>query len=122
MSSLIATLFCFALAIQSAGPGRVVKLVLPRDLSENEAVVLEVKLGVIANGAQIEIETKTGRTLGAISPHGIRAGNEAGTYVVPIPPEVISDNRVTIRLIHSFQDRKRAPTNKEVKSVRLKIT
>lgn len=121
MFTLVETLFYFALAIQ-AGPGRVVELVLPRDLGANEAVVLEVKLGAIASGAQIEIETKTGRTLGVISPHGIRAGNEAGTYVVPVPPEVIANNRLSVRLIHSFQNRKRAPTNKEVKHIRLKIT
>ena len=121
MFILVETLFYFALAIQ-AGPGRVVELVLPRGLGANEGVVLEVKLGAIASGAEIEIETKTGRTLGVISPHGIRAGNEAGTYVVPVPPEVIANNRLSVRLIHSFQSRRRAPTNKEVKDIRLKIT
>ena len=124
MFVLVETLFYFALALQgtNAGPGRVVNLVLPRDLGPDDAIVLEVKLGVIASGAEIEIETLTGKTLGVISPHGIRAGNEAGTYTVPIPPEAISDKRLSVRIIHSFQSRKRAPSNKEVKSVQLRIT
>lgn len=124
MFILVETLFYFALAFQgtSAGPGRVVDLVLPRDLGPDDAVVLELKLGVIASGAEIEVQTKSGRTLGAISPHGVRAGSEAGTYSIPVPPEVIDNKRISIRVIHSFQDRKRAPTNKELKSVRVNIT
>lgn len=125
MNTLVATFFSLALLVQttSAGPGRVVNLVLPRDLSANEAVWIELKLGVIARGAEIEIETTEGKALGVISPHGIRAGDEAGTYTVPVPPEAISNKRLSVRLTLKQTDRsKRAPTTKEVKNVRLKIT
>jgi hypothetical protein len=124
MNTLVATFFTLALLVQtSAGPGRVVNLVLPRDLNENDTVWLELKVGVVPRGVEIEIETTAGKSLGVISPHGVRSGYEAGTYTVPVPVEAISDKRLSVRLILKQLDRsKRAPTDKEVKDVRLKIT
>jgi hypothetical protein len=125
MNTLVATFFSLALLFQtsSAGPGRVVNLVLPRDLTANETVWLELKLGVLPRGVEVEVETADGKLLGVISPHGIRSGHEAGTYTLPVPLEAISDKRVSVRLILKQLDRsKRAPTIKEVKDVRLKIT
>jgi hypothetical protein len=67
--------------------------------------------------------TIAGKLLGVISPYGIRAGEEAGTYTVPIPPELISDKRLSLRLILDQHRRgKRAPTDKELRGVRLTIT
>jgi hypothetical protein len=123
MQTLFATLISFALLMQTAGaPGRVVNLVLPRSLNADEGVVVELRLGVLTRGAQIEVETASGKMLGVISPYGIRAGNEAGTYTVPLPSEQISNGRVSLRITLSFNRSKRAPTMKEVRTVRLKIT
>jgi len=123
MHTLLAALISFALLVQTAGaPGRVVNLVLPRSLAENESVVVELKLGVLARGAEIQVETTSGRMLGVISPYGIRSGNEAGTYTVPVPPEAISNQRVSLRITLSHNHSKRTPTTKEVRSVRLQIT
>jgi hypothetical protein len=123
MHTLIATLFSLAVLMQtSSAAGRVINLVLPRDLEAADSVWLEVKLGAIPRGAEIEIETTSGKMLGVISPHGIRSGDEAGTYSVPVPPEAISGKRLSLRLTLSYVGRKRAPTLKQVKSVRLKIT
>ena len=123
MHTLFATLISFALLVQTAGaPGRVVNLVLPRSLNENEGVAVELKLGVLARGAEIQVETTSGRMLGVISPYGIRPGNEAGTYAVPVPLEAISNQRVSLRITLSNNHNKRAPSNKEVRSVRLQIT
>lgn len=121
MHTLVLT---FALLLQSAGSaaGRVVELVLPRDLNANDAVWLEVKVGVIEKGAEIEVETTGGKFLGVISPHGIRPGNEAGTYILPVPSEAISNKRLSVRLTVTYARAKRTPTSKEVKDVRLKIT
>jgi hypothetical protein len=91
-------------------------------LNVDDAVWLEVKLGVIERGAEIEIETTAGKLLGVISPHGIRAGHEAGTYVLPVPPEAISNKRLSVRLTITQARSKRTPTPKEIKDVRLKIT
>ena len=124
MNTLVVTLISFALLVQTmdAAPGRVVNLVLPRTLSANEVVWIELKLGAIGRGAEIELETKSGKTLGVVSPHGIRSGDEAGTYTIPVPPDAISNKRLSLRLILTQGRAKRAPTTKEVKSVRLKIT
>ena len=123
MHTLFATLISFALLVQTAGaPGRVVNLVLPRSLNENEGVAVELKLGVLARGAEIQVETTSGRMLGVISPYGIRPGNEAGTYAVPVPLEAISNQRLSLRITLSHNHNKRAPSNKEVRSVRLQIT
>ena len=124
MHTLFATLISFALLVQTASaPGRVVNLVLPRSLSADEVVWVELKLGVLERGAEIEVETTAGKTLGVISPYGVRSGNEAGTYTVPLPPEAISNRRASLRIILNQTNRtKRAPTAKELRSVRLKIT
>jgi hypothetical protein len=123
MQMLFATLMTLALLVQTAGaPGRVVDLVLPRSLNEDEAVAVELTLGVLERGNEIRVETASGKLLGVISPYGIRSGQEAGTYTVPVPADAISDNRVSLRIILDRHRRgKRAPTAQEVRSVKLKI-
>jgi hypothetical protein len=124
MQTLFATVFAFALFVQTAGaPGRVVNLVLPRNLSAGEGLAVELKLGVIERGDQIEVETMSGKLLGVVSPYGIRAGEEAGTYTVPVPAELISNRRVSLRIILDHHGRsKRAPTDQELRGTRLQIT
>ena len=123
MQKLFETLISFALLVQTSGaPGRVVNLALPRDLKADEGVSVELTLGVLARGAEIVVETVSGKHVGVVSPYGIRAGEEAGTYTLPLPPEAISDNRVSLRLILQYSGEKRTPTDKEIKDVQLKIT
>jgi hypothetical protein len=124
MNTLAATILYFAL-LQAAptAPGRILALTLPHPLTENEVVWIEVKVGVIERGAEIEITTLKGQTLGVISPFGIRSGDPAGTYTVPVPPEAISDGRVKVRLtLNRYGHANRPPTTRQVKAVRLKIT
>ena len=102
--------------------GRVVTLAMPHALRAGEAVWIELKVGSIARGAEIEISTTAGQFLGVVSPFGIRSGEDAGTYTVPVPPNAISDNRLCLRLtLKTENNEKRAPTTKEVREVRLKI-
>jgi hypothetical protein len=124
MQTVLATLFSLALLVQTASaPGRVVNLVLPRSLNEDEGVAVELKLGVLERGSEIVVETTSGKLLGVISPYGIRAGNEAGTYTVPVPKEEISNNRVSLRItLDQHRRGKRAPTTQELRSVKLTIT
>ena len=124
MQTLFATLIALSLLVQTAGaPGRVVNLVLPRSLNTDEGIVLELKLGVLERGDQIRVEAMSGKLLGAISPYGIRAGEAAGTYTVPVPTELVANKRVSLRIILDQHSRgKRAPTNKELRAVRLQIT
>lgn len=123
MQAPLAALALFALLAQTAYtvPGRVVTLALPHALHEGETAWLEVRVGVIERGAEIEIATKAGQSLGVISPFGIRSGRQAGTYTVPLPADAISDDRIALRMLLSHDGRQRAPTAKEVKSIRVKI-
>jgi hypothetical protein len=100
---------------------RTVTLVLPHTLRGDETASLLVTVGVISHGDEIKITTTSGRRLGVISPYGIPTGNEAGTYVLPLPAEAISGRRVSLRLSVISNGRQRAPTNKEVKNVRVEI-
>ncbi len=124
MQMLFAALFAFALLVQTAGaPGRVINLVLPRSLNEDEGLVLELKLGVLERGDEIQVQTTSGKMLGVISPYGIRSGNEAGTYTVPVPAKAISNNRVSLRITLNQHSRgKRAPNDQELRSIKLRIT
>ena len=124
MQTFLATLFSLALLVQAANaPGRVVNLVLPRSLNEGEGIAVELKLGVLERGDEIQVETMSGKLLGVISPYGIRSGNEAGTYTVPVPTEEISNNRVSLRLTLNKHSRgKRAPNMQELRSLKLTIT
>lgn len=101
--------------------GRDVTLTLAHPLRAGEALSLELRVGAIPRGSEIEITTPSGRTLGTISPYGTRSGREGGTYTVPLPADVVSNNNVSLRLsITGYGRAQRAPTSDEVKSVRLK--
>ncbi len=100
---------------------REMTLVLPHALRKGETAWLLVKVGAIGRD-QIQIMTQDGRPLGTISPLGIRSGKSAGTYTVPVPEEALSDGRLALRLSMMQSGRApRAPTAKEVKSLRLLI-
>jgi hypothetical protein len=124
MRTLSAAFLCVALLAQlaDAADGRGVTVKLPRALRPGEVAFAAVELGLLARGQEIEVTTAAGRQLGVISPHGVRAGQEAGIYTLPIPPDAILNGKVTLRLSLHFGDTRRAPTTKEVRQVRLKIT
>ena len=119
MRALAALTLLFAVAQPPAG--RTVTLALPHALREGESAVLLVTAGRLPRGARIEIATTSGRFLGEISPFGIRAGHEAGTYTVPIPADAMTGKRLCLLLSLDFEGKQRAPTAKEVKKVRVKI-
>jgi len=124
MRRLAAAFVCLSFLAQQAygAEWREVELILPRALETGETVLVEVQLGTLPRGMEIEVSTASGRELGMISPYGIRTGNAAGTYTLPIPPDVFTKGRATIRLSINQPDRtRRAPTEDEVKSVRVKI-
>jgi hypothetical protein len=87
-----------------------------------ETVAIEIELGIVGPGREIEVASKDGRLLGVISPYGIRAGQSAGTYTVPVPADVLDGNRIDIRLRVTRSSRvAQAPDANEVRSVRAVI-
>ena len=124
MRRFAAAFVCFSFLVDQThgAEWREVELILPRALQTGEAVLVEVQLGTLPHGLEIEVATALGRELGVISPHGIRPGSEAGTYTLPIPPDVFINGHAVIRLsISQLDHTRRAPTADEVKNVRVKI-
>jgi hypothetical protein len=100
-----------------------ITLVLPHPLRAGEAAWIEVQVGAISRGRVINVTTTSGQQLGTISPFGVRMGQDAGTYTLPVPPDAIRDGRVSARLTISQSGAPpRAPTAQEVRSVKLTVT
>jgi hypothetical protein len=93
---------------------------LPRPIGAGETAFIEVQVGPIGR-AQIEVTTDTGRPLGTLSPFGARAGQDAGTFTLPVPPSALRDGRIAVRLTVRQGDSRRPPTVQEVRGVRLSI-
>jgi hypothetical protein len=97
-------------------------LELPRPLAANETAFIEVQVGPVGRGRTIEVTTASGQPLGAVSPFGIRTGQDAGTYPLPVPQDAIRDGRLSIRLtISQPGGSPRAPTTDEVRGVKLGV-
>ncbi len=116
----------FALAMLFALCGRAAAqdktLMLTQPLHAGDTAYIEVTLGMIGPGQEVEITTPGGRTLGVISPHGIRAGHAAGTYILPLPVDAICHGRVAVMLKITRSDAApRMPTADEVRGVRVVV-
>lgn len=99
---------------------REIVLNLPRPLGAGETAFIEIEVGAVGRG-RIALTTDTGRELGVISPFGVRAGQDAGTYTLPVPATAIRDGRVAVRLTIRQGDTTRPPTAQEVRGIKLTI-
>ncbi len=104
-----------------AAGGRTVALELPHSLRAGETVFVEITTGVLKRGAEILVQTEKGELLGKISPYAVPAGRESGTYSIPVPREAVSNHRLSIKLFLSEGSSKRAPTEKEVKEIHVRV-
>ena len=115
-----------ALAMLFAQCGRAaaqdMTLTLPQPFDAGDSAYIEVQVGVIGPGHEIEVRTADGRMLGVISPHGIRAGRAAGVYTLPLPADAICNDRVGITLMITRSDAAaRVPDVDEVRGVRVVV-
>jgi hypothetical protein len=123
MRPATAALALFALLAQGANAALAqdMTLVLPHPLGAGETAWIELQLGPIGR-QQIDVTTASGQQLGVFSSYGPRAGQDAGTYALPVPADAISDGRVAIRItITQTNGPPRAPTEQEVRSVKLSV-
>ena len=105
--------------------GRNVSLRLPKSTVRDDRIWLELKVGVLTRGTEIEIRTADGRLLGVISPYGAKFRDAAAvsTYAVPVPRDVVDKGQLAFRLIVTGPHRsQRTPTKRDIRSVRLKVT
>jgi len=110
-----------ALVAQNPTAAQELTLALPHPLGAGETAFIEVQLGTLAKGRVVTVTTAAGQPLGTISPFGVRPGQNAGTYTLPVPAAAIRDGRLAIRLTISQPGGPRAPTAQEVRGVKLGI-
>jgi hypothetical protein len=120
--ALVAHLALNGNAALAQDAARTMTLDLPRALAAGETAFVEVQVGPIGRGRTIEVTTAAGQPLGVVSPFGVRTGQDAGTYPLPVPTDAIRDGRLSIRLaISQPGGSSRAPTADEVRSVKLGV-
>jgi hypothetical protein len=112
MLALLALLAQNANAAPAQQPSQDIVLALPRPLGAGETAFIEVQVGPIGR-REIDVTTASGQELGVISPFGVRAGQDAGTYTLPVPNDAIRDGRVAIRLTISQQGAARPPPHRK---------
>jgi hypothetical protein len=119
--SALAAFATLALAAQPADAAtRTITLHLQHALTPHQALVAIVRLGAVPRGTTILVQTADGRLLGAISPYAIVPGQEAGTYMVPVPADAVKDGEVTLRVgVETSATLTRTPRADEVRSVSL---
>lgn len=118
---LLALLMPGVSAAQTPGADGEIVLNLPWPIAGGETAFIEVAVGALGRSQRVDIATTAGRSLGVISPFGVRVGQDAGTYTVPVPSDAIRDGRLALRMMIRQGDTARAPTASEVRSVKLSI-
>ncbi|MDE1148156.1 MAG: hypothetical protein PW843_16270 [Azospirillaceae bacterium] len=107
----------------ASGGAREITLTLPHPPTAGERVWLLVRLGPVQHGQVIQVSTPAGRRLGVVSPFGVRAGQDAGTYPLPLPGDAVEGQHLTLRLaITQGNGPPRAPTLAEVPEVSLTVS
>jgi hypothetical protein len=99
-----------------------VVLTLPHKPRAGEQVVLAVTVGSIGH-RRVEVTTASGQRVGTISAFGPQAAQSGGTYMLPVRPDAIQDDRLEVRVtISGNGGHVRSPTAEEVKEIRLTMT
>ncbi|WP_448956383.1 hypothetical protein [Labrys neptuniae] len=106
----------------AGGTGSERSFTLPRQPAAGDIAWLELEVGPIARGQQIQVRTAQGQMLGAVSPFGVRSGKDAGIYTLPVPAGAIRDRVLSLRVtIESAGVPPRPPTPAELKSLKLHV-
>jgi hypothetical protein len=95
-----------------------VELTLPREPAYDEAVWLQIQVGVLAPRTSIRVDSSEGELLGSVSPYGSARGAPSATYLVPLPKTAIVNGRIRVRLtVEQPEKPSRAPRADEVENV-----
>ena len=117
----LCTLCCASCVIAGTEPLQgSVELVLSRPVEPDEAVWLQISVGVLPRGAQIRVYTKDGVLVGTVSPFGARASQSTSLYTLPLPKDAATKGKVQLRLeIEEPGASARAPRSDEVERMNL---
>jgi hypothetical protein len=114
---LAAITFVFVPTIEASQQG-LVELTLPRAAADDEAVWLQIQIGVLARGAVIRVSSTNGELLGSVSSYGSARGAPSPTYLVPLPKTAVVNGRIRVRLTVDEPGKpSRAPRADEVENV-----
>jgi hypothetical protein len=102
----------------------VIELTLPRPVSSNERVWVEVRTRRLPEGAEIRVTAPDGTLFGTVSPYGapgtLRHEAATATYTIPLPRNAIVDDHVALCLEVDEPDKPpRAPWPVEMESLNL---
>jgi hypothetical protein len=101
---------------------RVIELTVPRQPAAGEAASLRVAAGVLPQGSRVLVRLADGELLGTIAPFGIRPGEKAGAYTIPLPERAVRGGTVTLHLTLELPDgASRSPTEKEIEGAELRF-
>jgi hypothetical protein len=109
---------------QTGAQQGVIELTLPRPVSSNERVWVEVRTRTLSEGAEIRVTAPDGTLFGTVSPYGapgaLRHEAATATYTIPLPRNAILDNHVELCLeVDEPGKPPRAPWPVEVESLNL---
>ncbi|MBN9132825.1 MAG: hypothetical protein J0H48_05575 [Nitrosospira multiformis] len=102
----------------------VIELTLPRPVSSNERVWVEVRTRTLSEGAEIRVTAPDGTLFGTVSPYGapgtLHHEAAAATYTIPLPRNAIVGDHVALCLkVDEPGKPPRAPWPVEVESLNL---
>jgi hypothetical protein len=83
-----------------------------------------IAVGKLRRGETIVVRTSSGTIAGSISPFGSRAGEKVGVYSIPVPPEAMTGNKVTLSFEVVTEDNSQASrpaSEKEIENVDLDL-
>jgi hypothetical protein len=95
-------------------------LTLPHELAPGAIAWLEVQVGPLAPGQRVRVTTRDGTLIGVISPFGPAARQQASVHSLPVPPQAIHGDTLSVIVTVTEGDKApRAPTPVEVPSLKL---
>ncbi len=109
---------------QTGAQQGVIELTLPRPVSSNERVWVEVRTRTLSEGAEIRVTGPDGTLFGTVSPYGapgaLHHEAAAAAYTIPLPRNAIVDDHVELCLkVDEPGKPPRAPWPVEVESLNL---
>lgn len=114
---LAAITFVFVPTVEASQQG-LIELTLPRAAADDEAVWLQIQIGVLAHGTVIRVSSSNGELLGSVSPYGSARGAPSPTYLVPLPKTAVVNGSIRVRLtVNEPGKPSRAPRADEVENV-----
>ncbi|HKI18718.1 MAG TPA: hypothetical protein VKA15_12605 [Isosphaeraceae bacterium] len=102
-------------------PGGKLTLTLSRQPAANEMLVVQLKVGVLERGTRIVVRAIDQEIAGTIAPFGIRPGQKAGLFTVPVPGKAIANKKVSllVEVLEKGAKAVRAATKAEIEDAKL---